>query len=64
MLAQLCRERRIQPLSGFGYAGVAVKANRKYLLCLLRRGLRGKQLVLPRGMGQSNRRISLSKKTV
>jgi hypothetical protein len=47
MLEQLRRERRIQPLSGFGYAGVAVKATRKYLLALVRRGLRSKQLGFP-----------------
>jgi hypothetical protein len=47
MLEQLRREMRIQPLSGFGYAGVAVKATRKHLLALVRRGLRSKHLNFP-----------------
>jgi len=46
-LEQLRRERRIQLLPGFGYAGVAVKATRKYLLALVRRGLRSKHLNFP-----------------
>jgi hypothetical protein len=46
-LEQLRHERRIQPLSGFGYPGVAVKATRKYLLALIRRGLRSEQLKFP-----------------
>ena len=32
MIAQLQQQRRIQPLLGFGYAGVAVKTKRKELL--------------------------------
>lgn len=47
MLAQLNRDRRIQPLPGFGYSGVLVRASRKYLLALLRRGLRSKQMRFP-----------------
>jgi hypothetical protein len=47
ILSQLRRDKRIQPLLGFGYDGVAVKANRKHLLMLLRRGLRSKQLIFP-----------------
>lgn len=51
MLEQLRRERRIQRLSSFGYAAVAVKATRKYLLALVSRGLRSKQLKFPAGNG-------------
>jgi hypothetical protein len=47
ILSQLRRDRRIQPLLGFGYEGVTVKGTRKYLLMLLRRGLRSKQLTFP-----------------
>ena len=47
MIAQLQQQKRIQPLPAFGYAGVAVKAKRKELLALLRRGLRNDQLVFP-----------------
>ena len=47
MIAQLQQQKRIQPLLGFGYSGVAVKAKRKELLALLRRGLRSHQLVFP-----------------
>lgn len=42
ILSQLRRDRRIQPLLGFGYEGVTVKATRKHL----RRG-RSKQLIFP-----------------
>jgi hypothetical protein len=47
ILGQLNRDRRIQPLPGFGYNGVVVRASRKYLLVLLRRGLRSQQLRFP-----------------
>jgi hypothetical protein len=47
MISQLWQQKRIQPLPGFGCAGVAVKANRKALLALLRKGLRSKQLAFP-----------------
>ena len=47
MIAQLQQQKRIQPLLGFGYSGVAVKAKRKELLALLRRGLRNHQLAFP-----------------
>jgi hypothetical protein len=47
ILGQLNRDRRIQPLPGFGYSGAVVRANRKYLLVLLRRGLRSQQLRFP-----------------
>jgi hypothetical protein len=47
ILSQLRREKRIQALMGFGYAGVVVKATRKHLLILLRSGLRSKQLMFP-----------------
>jgi hypothetical protein len=47
MIAQLQQQRRIQPLLGFGYSGIAVKAKRKELLALLRRGLRSNRLTFP-----------------
>jgi hypothetical protein len=47
MISQLQQQKRIQPLLGFGYAGVVVKAKRNELLALLRRGLRSKQLWFP-----------------
>ena len=47
VISQLQQQKRIQPLLGFGYAGVAVKAKRKELLALLRRGLSSKQLAFP-----------------
>jgi len=47
VISQLQQQKRIQPLPGFGYAGVAVKATRKHLLALLARGLRNWQLGFP-----------------
>ena len=47
MILQLQQQKRIQPLRGFGYAGVAVTAKRKHLLALLRRGLHSRQLAFP-----------------
>jgi hypothetical protein len=47
MISQLQAQRRIQPLLGFGYDGVAVMATRKQLLALLSRGLRTRSLVFP-----------------
>src|SRR5437588_758832 len=47
ILSQLRRDKRIQPLPGFGYEGAVVKATRKCLLYLLRKGLRSKQLTFP-----------------
>lgn len=47
IISQLRRDRRIQPLPGFGYNGVAVKATRKQLLVLLRKGLRSGHLMFP-----------------
>jgi hypothetical protein len=47
IISQLRRDKRVQPLLGFGYEGVAIRATRKYLLMLLRKGLRSKQLDFP-----------------
>ena len=47
MISQLQQQKRIQPLPSIGYTGVAVKAKRKELLALLRRGLRSKKLAFP-----------------
>ena len=51
MISQLRQQKRIQPLPGFGYSGVVIKAKRKELLALLRRGLRTRQLVFPSANG-------------
>ena len=51
VISQLQQQKRIQPLIGFGYAGAAVKAKRKELLALLRRGLRSRKLAFPTGNG-------------
>ena len=64
MISQLQQQKRIQPLPAFGYAGVAVKAKRKELLVLLRRGLRSKQLAFPQGNGAVEwPEVYLAKKT-
>jgi hypothetical protein len=47
MISQLHQQKRIQPLLAFGYAGVAVKAKRKELLALLRKGLRSNWVAFP-----------------
>jgi len=47
MISQLQAQKRIQPLAGFGYDGVAVTATRKQLLAMLSRGLRTRNLVFP-----------------
>jgi hypothetical protein len=47
MISQLEVQKRIQPLVGFGYDGVAVTATRKQLLAMLSRGLRTRSLVFP-----------------
>jgi hypothetical protein len=51
MISQLQQQKRIQSLPAFGYAGVAIKAKRKELLALLRRGLRNHQLAFPLSNG-------------
>ena len=64
MIAQLQQQRRIQPLLGFGYSGIAVKAKRKELLALLRRGLRSNRLTFPVQNGAVEwPEIQLNKKT-
>ena len=47
VIAQLEQQKRIQPLSGFGFAGVAVKATRKHLLAVLSKGLRNRRIAFP-----------------
>jgi hypothetical protein len=51
LISQLQLQKRIQQLPGFGYTGVAIKAKRKELLALLRRGLRNHQLAFPPSNG-------------
>ena len=47
MISQIEAQKRIQPLVGFGYDGVALTATRKQLLAMLSRGLRTRNLVFP-----------------
>jgi len=47
MISQLQLQKRIQPLPGFGFAGVAVKATRKHLLAMLSKGLRNRRIGFP-----------------
>jgi hypothetical protein len=47
VIAQLEQQKRIQPLSGFGFNGVAVKATRRHLLALLSKGLRNRRIDFP-----------------
>ncbi len=64
MIAQLRQQKRIQELPSFGYFGVAVKATRKELLALLRRGLRTKNLSFPESNGAVEwPEVSLNKNT-
>ncbi|HVO64551.1 MAG TPA: hypothetical protein VMT53_26760 [Terriglobales bacterium] len=64
VISHLQQQKRIQPLIGFGYAGVAVKAKRKELLALLRRGLRSRKLAFPTGNGAVEwPEVYLAKKT-
>ena len=50
-LSELQSRKKIQPMMGFGYTGIAVKVNRKELLNILESGLRRKKLVLPDSNG-------------
>ena len=64
VISQLQQQKCIQPLIGFGYAGVAVKAKRKELLALLRKGLRSRKLAFPTGNGAVEwPEVYLAKKT-
>ena len=47
VIAQLEQQKRIQPLSGFGFDGVAIKGTRKHLLALLSKGLRNRRIAFP-----------------
>jgi hypothetical protein len=65
IISQLQKQKRIQPLPGFGYTGVAVKAKRKHLLALLRRGLHSRQLAFPAHNGAVEwPEVQLTKQTV
>ena len=64
MISQLHQQKRIQPLPAFGYGGVAVKAKRKELLVLLRKGLRSNRLAFPAQNGAVEwPEIQLTKRT-
>ena len=47
IIAQLEHQKRVHPLCGFGFNGVAVKATRKHLLALISKGLRNRRLSFP-----------------
>ncbi len=51
IIAQLRQQKRLHELPSFGYSGVAVKATRKELLALLRRGLRTDKVQFPESNG-------------
>ena len=51
MISQLKQQKRMQSLPSFGYSGVIVKAKRKELLALLRKGIRNHQLAFPTSNG-------------
>jgi hypothetical protein len=51
VITQLEQQKRIQPLSGFGFAGIAVKATRRHLLALLSKGLRNRRIAFPNQNG-------------
>jgi hypothetical protein len=50
-LTELNSKKKLQPLMGFGYTGVAVKTNRQELLRLIEFGLRKKELIFPNRNG-------------
>jgi hypothetical protein len=50
-LSELHSRKRMQPMMGFGYKGIAVKTNRRELLKLIEQGLRRKKLVFPNRNG-------------
>ena len=54
-LSELLSRKRMQPMMGFGYTGIAVKTNRQELLKLIEQGLRNKELVLPTQNGPVQR---------
>ena len=50
-LSEVHSRKRMQPLMGFGYKGIAVKTNRQELLKLIEQGLRRKELTFPAANG-------------
>jgi len=59
-LSELHSGKRMQPMMGFGYKGIAVKTNRQELLKLIEKGLRNKELVFPTRNGAAGQPISNS----
>jgi hypothetical protein len=51
VISQLEQQKRIQPLPGFRFAGVTVKATRKHLLALLSKGLKNRRIAFPNQNG-------------
>ena len=56
-LAELHSRKRIQPMMGFGYKGIAVKTNRQEPLKLIDKGLRNQELVFPTRNGAAGQTI-------
>jgi len=50
-LSELRSRKRMQPMMGFGYKGIAVRTNRQELLKLIEQGLRTKELRFPAANG-------------
>lgn len=50
-LSELRSRKRMQPMMGFGYTGIAVKTNRQELLKLIEQGLRKSRLAFPTSNG-------------
>ena len=50
-LSELHSRKRMQPMMGFGYTGVAVKTNRQEMLKLIEQGLRKREIAFPSANG-------------
>jgi len=50
-LQELNSRKKVQPMVGFGYKGIAVRTNRQELLKLVEQGLRRKELTFPAANG-------------
>ena len=50
-LSELHSRKKMQPMMGLGYKGIAVKTNRQELLNVIEKGLRKKDLVFPKRNG-------------
>lgn len=50
-LSELHSRKRMQPLMGFGYKGIAIKTDRQEMLKLIEHGLRRKKVIFPSANG-------------